>query len=350
MTAPTAKGGADMPATSPSVSAPSPSSPSASSPSPCASLVPVRPAPAARALYAIGDADRATAGPERPVVRVRVHHLREMKARRQRITAVTCYDATFARLVDAAGIDVVLVGDSLGHVIQGHDSTLPVTTDHVVYHTAAVARGLQRAHLVADLPFLSYRNPDVALQSAGRMLAEGAAHAVKLEGGAEVADTVRALVQAGIPVMGHIGLTPQSIHAMGGHRIQGRGKVARDRLLHDAQALETAGCYAIVIEGVPTELARDISAALAVPTIGIGAGDGCDGQILVLYDLLGLNPEFKPKFLKRFADLGRDVIEALQGYRNEVRDGTFPAPEHGYADPALVASPAEFAVAGTGGR
>jgi 3-methyl-2-oxobutanoate hydroxymethyltransferase len=291
--------------------------------------------PQAHGLYAITEPSAHT-----PKTRVRVHHLREMKARRQKITAVTCYDATFARLVDSAGIDVVLVGDSLGHVIQGHDTTLPVTVDHVVYHSAAVSRGLERAHLVADLPFLSYRNPDVALQNAGRMLSEGGAHAVKLEGGAEVAPVVQVLVQAGIPVMGHIGLTPQSIHAMGGHRVQGRGRAARERLLEAAKALEAARCYSLVIEGVPTELAREISAALAIPTIGIGAGPGCDGQILVLYDLLGLNPAFTPKFLKRYAELGSTVHDALAAYKGEVQQGAFPGAEHGYGDPTPVAAEA----------
>jgi 3-methyl-2-oxobutanoate hydroxymethyltransferase len=283
-----------------------------------------------RGLYAIGEGSAA---------RVRVQHLREMKARGQRIAAVTCYDATFARLVDAAGIDVVLVGDSLGNVIQGHDTTLPVTVDHIVYHTAAVARGLQRAHLVADMPFMSYRSPDVALQNAGRMLAEGGAHAVKLEGGKEVADTVRALVSAGIPVMGHIGLTPQSVHAMGGNRVQGRGRAARERLVEAALALEEAGCYTLVLEGIPSELAAIITAELTIPTIGIGAGPDCDGQILVLYDLLGLNPGFKPKFLKQYAALGDTVVDALATYRAEVQAVEFPAAEHGYVDPTLAAEP-----------
>lgn len=292
------------------------------------------PKPGPRGLYAIGDGP-SPFGPNTGG-RVRVHHLREMKAQGHRISAVTCYDATFARLVDGAGLEFVLVGDSLGNVIQGQDTTLPVTVDHIVYHTAAVARGLTRAHLVGDLPFLSYRNVDMALHNAGRLLAEGSAHAVKLEGGAEVAPIVTALVQAGIPVMGHIGLTPQSIHAMGGHRIQGRGRAARERLLHAARALEEAGCYALVLEGIPAALAAEITAALEIPTIGIGAGAGCDGQILVLYDLLGLNPSFKPKFLKRFAELGQAVGDALADYRAEVQAGTFPTAEHAYGDPTLA--------------
>lgn len=272
-----------------------------------------------------------------PTGRVRVHHLRDMKQKKQPITAVTCYDATFARLVDHAGIDVVLVGDSLGNVIQGQETTLPVTVDHIVYHTAAVARGLRRAHLIADLPFMSYRSVDVALHSAGRMLAEGGAHAVKLEGGAEVAEIVTRLVQAGIPVMGHIGLTPQSVHAMGGHRVQGRGLTARKRLLADAKALEAAGCYALVLEAIPQELAAEVTELLEIPTIGIGAGPRCDGQILVLYDLLGLDPEaHKPKFVKQFANLGEQVLGALATYRDDVQTAQFPGPEHVYHDPQAV--------------
>ena len=289
------------------------------------SLTPVPP-PAA--------APRAGYASDVPTGRVRVTHLRDWKAAGRRFSSVTCYDATFARLVDAAGIDVVLVGDSLGNVIQGQETTLPVTVNDIVYHTAAVARGLHRAHLVADMPFMSYRNPDVALQNAGRLLAEGHAHAVKLEGGAEVADTVRALVQAGIPVMGHIGLTPQSVHAMGGHKVQGRGHSAGKRLLADARALEAAGCYALVLEAIPEALANQVTAALEIPTIGIGAGAGCDAQILVLYDLLGLDPHgHKPKFVKRFATLGESALAALRTYHDDVRAAAFPGPEHTYHDP-----------------
>ena len=278
-----------------------------------------------------------------PTGRIRIHHLREMKDKSQRFSAVTCYDATFARLVDAVGIEVVLVGDSRGNVIQGQDTTLPVTVDHIVYHTAAVARGLRRAHLVADMPFMSYRNLDVGLQNAGRLLAEGHAHAVKLEGGAEVAETVRGLVQAGIPVMGHIGLTPQSVHAMGGHRVQGRGKTARKRLLADAKALEAAGCYAIVLEAIPEALAAEVTQLLKIPTIGIGAGASCDAQILVLYDMLGLDPHgHKPKFVKKFAEIGEQVLAALAQYRDDVSTSTFPGPEHVYHDPT-AAPPAKAA-------
>ena len=232
----------------------------------------------------------------------------------------------------------MLVGDSLGNVVQGQSSTLPVTLDDIIYHTRAVARGLQRAHLVADMPFMTYFSADVALPNAGRLLAEGGAHAVKLEGGAEVAPIVARLVAAGIPVMGHIGLTPQSVHAMGGHRVQGRGASARARLLRDAKALQEAGAYAIVLEGIPRGLAADISASLLIPTIGIGAGEGCDGQILVLYDMLGLNPGFSPKFLKLFAELGAEVGQAIAAYGQEVKACTFPAHEHGYDDASANAT------------
>ncbi len=268
----------------------------------------------------------------KPTKKVRAPHLQRMKRKGQRITAVTCYDATFARLVDEAGIDVVLVGDSLGNVIQGQESTLPVTLEDIIYHCRAVGRGLGRAHLVADMPFMTYHRPEVALPNAARLLSEGGAESVKLEGGVRVAEVVTQLVDFGIPVMGHIGLTPQSVHAMGGHRVQGKGAEARERVLQDALALQEAGCYSVVLEGIPTTLAAEVTAALQIPTIGIGAGADCDGQILVLYDMLGLNRDFKPKFLKRFAELGQATVDALGAYRDEVRQGSFPGLEHGYAD------------------
>ena len=268
------------------------------------------------------------------MTKVRLPKLLRMKRKGERITAVTCYDATFARLVDEAGMDVVLVGDSLGNVIQGQESTLPVTLDDIIYHCRAVGRGLRRAHLVADMPFMTYQRPELALKNAGRLMAEGGAEAVKLEGGVQVAAVVAELVAFGIPVMGHIGLTPQSVHAMGGHRVQGKGAAARERLMADARALQEAGCYSVVLEGIPASLAAELTAALDIPTIGIGAGAGCDGQILVLYDMLGLNPDFKPKFLKRFADLGEATVAALGAYKGEVRAGTFPAAEHCYRDPS----------------
>jgi 3-methyl-2-oxobutanoate hydroxymethyltransferase len=262
-----------------------------------------------------------------------VPRLSKMKARGERITMVTAYDATFARMLDEAGVDALLVGDSLGMVVQGRDSTLPVTMDEIVYHTRAVARGARYAHIVADMPFLSWQ-PSVerAIENAGRLLAEGGAHAVKLEGGAEAAETIRRIVGCGIPVMGHIGLTPQSVHAMGGFRVQGKTRQAAVRLRDDALAVAEAGAYAIVLEGIPTDLAAQITADVPVPTIGIGAGPECDGQVLVCYDLLGLTPTLRPKFVKRYAELFEAGVEAARSYCDEVRAGVFPAEEHGFGE------------------
>jgi len=263
-----------------------------------------------------------------------------MKAAGERIAMVTAYDATAARLADAAGVDAILVGDSLGMVVQGHDSTLPVTLEHVVYHTAAVRRGLARsagrAHLVADMPFGSYQtSSDDAVKSAMRLAAEGGAEAVKLEGGRDYADVARRIVRAGVPVMGHIGLTPQSVHKLGGYVVQGRDEDRARELLRDAEALEAAGCYAVVLECIPAELARFITGRLGITTIGIGAGPHCDGQVLVVNDLLGLDPSFKPRFVKRFAELGAAVTAAVQGYADEVHQGRFPAEEHSFHAPSL---------------
>ena len=259
---------------------------------------------------------------------VTIRTLREMKSEGQRITMLTCYDATFARLLDGAGVDVLLVGDSLGMVVKGEDNTLNVSVDEIGYHTAAVARGTDNAHIVADMPFMSYQaSEEDALKNAAALLRAGA-HSVKLEGGAEIAPTIRRLVSAGIPVMAHVGLTPQSVHAMGGFVVQGRGADQRARVLEDAKAIEAAGAYAVVVEGVPGDLAVEITDTLAIPTIGIGAGAGCDGQVLVLYDLLGLNPSFKPRFVKHFTN-GADVItDAVSAYKDEVQAGTFPGLEH----------------------
>ena len=262
---------------------------------------------------------------------VTIHTLKKQKASGQKICMVTAYDATFAKLFDDAGVDAILVGDSLGMVVQGHDSTLPVTMDQMVYHCRAVTRGAKRAHVVGDLPFMSYQaGVDEAVKNAGRLVAEGGVAGVKLEGGSEFVETVSRIVRAGIPVMGHIGLTPQSVHKMGGYLVQGRDEDAAKKLRDDAVALEAAGAYAVVLEGVPLELARQISAQLEIPTIGIGAGLHCDGQVLVCYDLLGLNPSFKPKFVKHFADLHGSVTHAAQSFIQEVRDGTFPADEHSF--------------------
>jgi 3-methyl-2-oxobutanoate hydroxymethyltransferase len=220
--------------------------------------------------------------------KVTIHTLKEMKQRGEKISMLTAYDATFARLLDEAHVDILLVGDSLGMVIQGHETTLPVTLDEVIYHTRAVARGASRAHIVGDMPFMSYQaGLDQAIENAGRLLKEGGAHSVKLEGGAEHAALIARLTQAGVPVMGHIGLTPQSFHQLGGFKIQGRQQGAAERLIEDAKTLERAGAFSIVLEGIPSEIAEAISAAISIPTIGIGAGVGCDGQVLVIYDLLG---------------------------------------------------------------
>jgi 3-methyl-2-oxobutanoate hydroxymethyltransferase len=256
--------------------------------------------------------------------------LRKMKQAGQRIASLTAYDYSFARLLEAAAVDVVLVGDSLGNVIQGQATTVPVTLDEMVYHTRCVARGLERALLLADLPFLSYQeSPQQALRSAGRLMKEGLAHMVKLEGGAAMAPTVEFLVERGVPVCGHLGLTPQSVHQLGGYKVQGRGDAAAQRLRDDALALQQAGAALLVIEAVPRALAAQITRDLAVPTIGIGAGVDCDGQVLVLQDALGMNPapaRFVRNFLKGHDDLGA----ALAAYVQAVKDGSFPAAEHGY--------------------
>ncbi len=271
---------------------------------------------------------------------VTVLDLCRMKAERKKITMLTAYDAMFARLVDEGGVDVILVGDSLGMVVQGHNNTLPVTIEHMAYHGAAVARAVERAHVVVDMPFLSYHvSVEEAVRNAGTLLKNGA-HSVKLEGGAERADTIRAIVQAQIPVMGHIGLTPQSFHAQGGFKVQGRGDEAAERLMADALAVQEAGAYAIVLEGIPSRLAAEISAALDVPTIGIGAGSGCDGQVLVIYDLLGMDKSFKPKFVKRYAHLHDAITGAVGEFVEEVRTGAFPDEAHSFHDKKRAVSAA----------
>ena len=263
--------------------------------------------------------------------RISTRQLRKWAADGRKITMVTCYDATFARLVDAAGADAILIGDSLGMVIQGHEHTLPVTLDEIIYHCRAVARGCGRPHLVGDLPFGTYQgNIDEAVMNAARLMKEGGVQAVKLEGGAHCAPMIERMTRAGIPVMGHLGLTPQSVHQFGGYRIQGKTVDAAERLLADARALQDAGCYALVLEGIPAALAERVSAALTIPTIGIGAGPHCDGQVLVLYDLLGLDGRFAPKFLKKYADLERAVTDAVRAYGEEVRSGAFPSTEHSH--------------------
>jgi 3-methyl-2-oxobutanoate hydroxymethyltransferase len=263
--------------------------------------------------------------------KITVPELRARKRAGPKIAAVTAYDATMARLLDDGGADILLVGDSLGMVVQGLPNTLGVTLQDMCYHGRAVSRGARRAHVVGDMPFMSFQvSPERALDAAGKLLKDGAVEAVKLEGGVTVAEQVRRIAWAGIPVMGHVGLTPQSVHAMGGFRVQGRAPEAAACILQDAQALEQAGVYAIVLEGLPASLARRITQSVQVPTIGIGAGPHCDGQVLVCYDLLGMVSEFRPKFVKRFAELGTSTVEAIRAYVHEVQSGTFPDAAHSF--------------------
>jgi 3-methyl-2-oxobutanoate hydroxymethyltransferase len=267
--------------------------------------------------------------------KVTINTLRKMKQAGERITMLTAYDATFARLFDKAGIEVLLVGDSLGMVIQGHDTTLPVTMDQMVYHCANVARTAETAHLVGDMPFGSYQgSADEAVKNAMRLVAEGHMEAVKLEGGAEYAEVVGRIVRAGVPVMGHIGLTPQSVHKLGGYVVQGRSEEKAQKLLADAKALEAAGCYSLILEMMPAELSAEIARSVAMPVIGIGAGAGCDGQVLVSYDLLGMNPDFSPKFVKKYVDLAVLIRDAVTRYRDEVKQGEFPAEENSFSNEA----------------
>jgi 3-methyl-2-oxobutanoate hydroxymethyltransferase len=267
--------------------------------------------------------------------KVTVPEIAAAKGSGKHIVALTAYDFPFARLVDEAGIDVILVGDSLGMVVQGLDTTIPVTMDEMIYHCRMVTRARRRALVVADLPFLSYQvGMSEAVGNAGRLLKEGGAEAVKLEGGCAVADTIRRLVAVDIPVMGHVGLTPQSVHRMGGHKIQGRrhGHAAgqRERLIEDALAVEEAGAFAVVLEGIPLDLAAELTERLSIPTIGIGAGPHCDGQILVLHDVLGLCERFTPRFAKRYAELWQVAAAAVRAYASEVRAGEFPTPAHSF--------------------
>ena len=270
--------------------------------------------------------------------KVTVPDVARLKAAGERITMVTAYDCAFARLLDKAGVDLLLVGDSLGMVVQGLETTLPVTLDEIVYHTRMVARGAQRALVVGDLPFGAYQtSPAHALDSAVRLVKEGGARAVKLEGGLPMARTIEAIAAIDVPVMGHVGLTPQSVHRMGGHRVQGRrhGRAAgeRERVIDDARAVQEAGAFAVVLECIPLDLAAEITAELKIPTIGIGAGAHCDGQVLVLHDLLGLSTDWTPRFAKRYAELGQEVVRATETYVREVKAGTFPTEAQAFAPP-----------------
>lgn len=255
----------------------------------------------------------------------------EMKGRREKIAMLTAYDYLTAEIIDQAGIDVILVGDTLAMVVAGHETTLPITLENMLYHTEIVARAAKRALVVGDLPFMSYQvSPEQALVSAGRMMKEGRAHAVKLEGGRRMVPTIKRIVGAGIPVMGHIGLTPQSVFKFGGYKLQGGTAEEAQRILESAKALQNAGCFALVLEKIPQQLATRVSAALTIPTLGIGAGPGCDGQVLVLHDMLGIFDKFHPKFVKAYARLGPVMREAFANYLKEVKQGIFPGPEHSY--------------------
>lgn len=267
--------------------------------------------------------------------RVRVPDISRAKGKGKPIVAITAYDFPFTRIAEEAGVDVILVGDSLGMVVQGLETTLPVTVDEVVYHTRMVARAHRRALIVGDLPFLSYQvSPEEAISNAGRLIKEGGAEAVKLEGGCAVAETIRRITAVDIPVMGHVGLTPQSVHRMGGHKVQGRVRGERpgqrERVIEDALAVEEAGAFAIVLEGIPLDLAAELTERLTIPTIGIGAGPHCDGQILVLHDVLGLGEQAGPRFAKRYANLREAAVLALRAYAEEVRLGAFPSYAHSF--------------------
>jgi len=268
--------------------------------------------------------------------RVTVPELGRMKTAGEKITMVTAYDWTFARLLDEAGVDMLLVGDSLGMVVQGNETTIPVTLDQMVYHTQMVARGARRALVVGDLPFGSYQaSPTQAVESSIRLIKEGGAQAVKLEGGVRMAETIEAIASVDVPVMGHVGLTPQSVHRMGGHRVQGRRHGThpggRERVIEDAKAVEAAGAFAVVLECIPLDLAAEITAELTIPTIGIGAGMHCDGQVLVLHDLVGFSENWTPRFAKRYAALGREVVRAAESYVHEVKGGLFPSEAQAFA-------------------
>jgi len=259
--------------------------------------------------------------------------MKKMKQEGQPITMITAYDYPSAKLAEEAGIDVLLIGDSLGNVVLGYDSTIPVTTEDIVYHTRAVARGAQHTFIVADLPFMTYHGGiDETLRTVRRIMQEGHAHAVKMEGGAEIADTVRAIVQAGVPVLGHIGLTPQSVNQIGGYRVQGKDERDAKRLLADAKALEQAGVFGIVLELVTEEVAGAITSEIGVPTIGIGAGRKVDGQVLVFHDVLKYDPDYREKrFVKTYADIGSEIRKGIAAYVNEVKDRAFPAEQHVFA-------------------
>lgn len=265
------------------------------------------------------------------VKKITVPEIIDRKSRKEKIVMLTAYDYPFARIVDEAGVDIILVGDSLGTVAAGHKTTLPVTLRDTIYHTQAVVRGVKRAMVVADMPFLTYQTGKRdAIRNCGLALKEGGAEAIKLEGGQGIAKTIEALVESGIPVMGHVGLTPQSVNLFGGYRVQGKSTVQRKRIMDDALAVERAGAFSIVLEGIPRDLAKEITERLKIPTIGIGAGPDCDGQVLVLHDLLGIFDDFQPTFVKRYANVKELALKAIGEYVDEVKRGLFPDEKHSY--------------------
>jgi 3-methyl-2-oxobutanoate hydroxymethyltransferase len=263
--------------------------------------------------------------------KITMHDLLKKKREEKKITMLTAYDYPFARIVDEAGIDAIIVGDSVGMVVQGLENTLPVTMDEMIYHTKIVSRAVKNAMVIGDLPFMSYQvGAEEAVRNAGRFLKEAGASAVKLEGGAEVAEHIRAMTKSDIPVMAHIGLTPQSIHRMGGYKIQGKTEESAKRLLEEAHIVEDAGAFSLLLEAIPAGLAKKITEEMTIPTIGIGAGSYCDGQVLVLHDVIGLFDRFLPRFAKRYANLKDDVLKAVMAYKEEVEKGTFPSEKHSF--------------------
>jgi 3-methyl-2-oxobutanoate hydroxymethyltransferase len=265
------------------------------------------------------------------VKRVTTNTLQLMKAAGEKISMLTAYDFSFARIIDDAGIDVILVGDSASNVMAGHETTLPITLDQMIYHASSVIRGATRCLVVVDLPFGSYQsNSDIALASAIRIMKETGAHCIKLEGGEEVLDSIKKIVSAGIPVMGHLGLTPQSIYKFGTYTVRAKEEIEANKLRKDAKLLEKVGCFAVVLEKIPALLAKEVSESLKMPTIGIGAGPDCDGQVLVMHDMLGINTEFKPRFLRRYLNIHEQAIKAVQQYVQDVKNGGFPNKEEQY--------------------
>lgn len=263
--------------------------------------------------------------------RVTTQTLQELKNEGEKISMLTAYDYTMARIVDQAGTEVILVGDSASNVMAGNETTVPMTLDHMIYHSSSVVKGVEKALVIADLPFMSYQVTGTeALKSAGRMMKEAGVHGVKLEGGRTIADTVRRIVNAGIPVMGHLGLTPQSIYQFGTYKVRATDNQEADRLFEDALKLEKAGCFALVLEKIPNELAKKVSRELSIPTIGIGAGPHCDGQVLVLHDMLGLDKEFQPRFIRRYLDLEQQIDGAVKQYIDDVKNKDFPSEEESY--------------------